>query len=178
MFTVNVSGGDPNAKLTYNWKTSTGVIISGQDTPTIAVKVNKRKEGGFQWGAVVNVYGLNPSCTSSASCFVFGDPPPASQRFGRYGKLTPTAEHKQLDLFVDELNAAPGAQGYIVAWPGRRDTKQAAHRRAARAQSYLVNRRGIDPGRIVISVGEAGKVLTVELYIVPAGATPPSIKAH
>jgi hypothetical protein len=48
-----------------------------------------------------------------------------------------------------------------------------AEARAARAKEYLVKVRGIDARRIVTIDGGHREDLTVELYIVPSGDTPP-----
>ena len=173
-FTATVTGA-ATAKLSYAWAISGGTIRSGQGTPTIQVEV----EGLSGLTGTVTVTGVPESCVSSASCttsicsgFIL------SRLYDRYGKLRWAEERKRLDSFADELQHQPGAQGYVVVSPGPKETEQSALRRAARAQSYLVNTRGIDAGRIVMGAGEAREALTVELWIVPAGATPPPLKAR
>jgi hypothetical protein len=170
-FTATVTGAT-TTNLNHVWAVSAGTIRSGQGTPTIQVE----HTNGLT--ATVTVTGLPAACVNSASCSFIICPAPQSQRFDTYGKLSFANERKRLDLFADELKNQPGAQGYVIVSSGRADTEQSALRRAARAQSYLVNTRGIDPGRIVMGAGEASKELLVELYIVPAGAMPPPMKAQ
>jgi len=49
-----------------------------------------------------------------------------------------------------------------------------AEARAQRAKDYLVNTRGIDAGRLVTVDGGCRSDLSVELWIVPTGATAPA----
>jgi hypothetical protein len=173
-FTATVTGAS-STKLDYNWTVSTGTIRSGQGTPTIQVENTEHHDG---MTGVVTVTGLPTGCTNSAACSFISCPAPQGRQFDKYSRLTFAAERKRLDAFADELKAQPGAQGYVIVSPGRADTEQAALKRAARAQSYLVNTCGLEAGRIVMGAGEARKQLIVELYIVPPGATPPPLKAQ
>ena len=172
-FTATVTGA--TEQLTYMWTVSTGTIRSGQGTPSIEIESAKPYNGVT---ATVTLSGLPPDCLASASCSFIVCPGPVAIKFDSYGKIRLVVERKRLDLFADELRVRPGVQGYIVVSPGRGDTELAALRRAARAQSYLVNTRGIEAGRVVMGAGAAGRALTVELYVVPSGATPPPMKAQ
>lgn len=170
-FTATVTGA--TTKLDYVWTVSAGTIRSGQGTPTIQVE-----QAGYEGlTGTLTVIGLPASCTNSVSCAtaVCGLPPLALV-FDKYGKLRWAEEQRRLKAFAAELQAQPGARGYVIASPGLNDTEQAARKRATRAQSYLVNTRGIESGRIVMGTDEVYEDFMVELYIVPPGATPPHIK--
>jgi hypothetical protein len=80
----------------------------------------------------------------------------------------------RLDNFANALQENPGAQGYIIAYGGRRGVAGEAQRRADFARDYLVNTRGIDAGRLVTIDGGFREEATTELWIVPSGATPPT----
>ncbi len=168
-FTAMVIGAPPEG-VGFIWAVSTGTIISGQGTPTIQVAYKNPQS----LTATVTVTGLPTSCTNNASCSLIVYPAPPSRLFAHYGRLSLAAEQKQLDLFADELATYPGAQGYIIISPGRRDAGRTAGQHANRARSRLLNLRGIDAGRIVLVNGQPRKQLLVELYVVPVGATPPS----
>lgn len=68
IFTVNVSGGEPDVKATYKWSVSAGTIVNGQGTDTIEVSTSNL--GGQQVEATVEVSGYPPECQNQASCKV------------------------------------------------------------------------------------------------------------
>jgi hypothetical protein len=170
-FTANVTGGDPNVSATYNWSVSAGTITSGQGTPTITVT---GAPVGASVTATVNVGGYPPECNTTASCTTTIRGLPRARLFDQYGNIAFNDEKARLDNFAIQLQNEPGAQGYIIAYGGRRGRAGEAQARADRAKDYLVNTRGVDPGRIVTVDGGYREDLTVELWIVPTGATPPT----
>jgi hypothetical protein len=103
-------------------------------------------------------------------------PPPAPTpfQFDTYGNIPRNDVKARLDNFANALQENPGAQGYIIAYGGRRGYAGEAQRRADFARDYLVNTRGIDAGRLVTIDGGFREEATTELWIVPAGATPPT----
>jgi hypothetical protein len=171
-FTANVTGGDPNVSATYNWSVSAGTITSGQGTPTITVDTTTL--GGQTVTATVNVGGYPPECNTTASCSTTVRPRIEARLFDQYGNIAFNDEKARLDNYAIQLQNEPGAQGYIIAYGGRRGRANEAQARADRAKDYLVNTRGVDPGRIVTVDGGYREDLTVELWIVPTGATPPT----
>jgi hypothetical protein len=98
-------------------------------------------------------------------------PPALAQKFDEYGNIRFNDEKARLDNYAIQLQNQPGAQGYIIAYGSCAGEAQA---RADRAKDYLVNTRGIDAGRIVTMDGGCRSDLSVELWIVPSGATPPA----
>lgn len=68
IFTVNIAGGEPNIKPTYNWSVSSGTIIKGDRTPVI--EVNTAGLADREITATVKVSGLSPECSNQASCTV------------------------------------------------------------------------------------------------------------
>jgi hypothetical protein len=172
-FTANVTGGDPNASLTYNWTVSAGTISSGQGTSSITVDT-AGLAGGSSVTATVTVGGLDPSCTASNSCTAGINVRPESRKFDEYGNIKRNDEKARLDNFANELQADPGAQGYIVGYGGRTSRPGEGQARADRAKDYLVNSRGIDAGRLVTIDGGYREEPTTELWLVPSGATPPT----
>lgn len=171
-FTANVSGGDPNVSATYNWSVSSGSISSGQGTPSITVT---GAAGGTPVTATVNVGGYPPECNTTASCTTTPTIRAVARLFDQYGNIAFNDEKARLDNFAIQLQNEPGAQGYIIAYGGRRARANEAQARADRAKDYMVNTRGIDPGRIVTVDGGYREDLTVELWIVPAGAEKPAL---
>src|SRR6266566_2277311 len=140
-FSASVSSG---MTVTYNWSVSAGAISSGQGTSSITV--DTAGLGGQTVTATVELGGLDPSCSRTASCTT-----------SVKAALAPAVK-------FDEY-------GYIIAYGSCAGEAQA---RVDRAKDYLVNTRGIDAGRIVTIDGGCRSDLSVELWIVPTGATPPA----
>ncbi|MFL6227148.1 MAG: PKD domain-containing protein [Pyrinomonadaceae bacterium] len=101
-------------------------------------------------------------------------PAPTPTKFDQYGNIPRNDVKARLDNFANELQAQPGAQGYIIAYGGRKGVAGEAQRRADFAKDYLVNTRGVDAGRLVTLDGGFQEEASTELWIVPTGATPPT----
>jgi hypothetical protein len=159
-----------SANVTYNWSVSAGTISSGQGTSSITV--DTAGLAGQTVTATVEVGGLDPACSRTASCSTSVRPLPAQAvKFDEYGNIKFNDEKARLDNYAIQLQNQPGAQGYIIAYGSCAGEAQA---RADRAKDYLVNTRGIDAGRIVTMDGGCRSDLSVELWIVPTGATAPA----
>ncbi len=166
-FTASVSG---DMNVTYNWSVSAGTISGGQGTSSISV--DTASLGGQTVTATVELGGLDPSCSRTASCTTGVETPPAAcRKFDEYSDLRFNDEKARLDNLAIQLQQDPGAQAYYVVF-GSCDTEGAA--RSQRAVDYLVNNRGVDRGRITVVDGGCRETLTVELWICPAGAGAPT----
>jgi hypothetical protein len=166
-FTASVSG---DMNVTYNWSVSAGTISSGQGTSSITV--NTDTIGGQSVTATVELGGLDPSCSRTASCTTsVRQPNPPAVKFDEYGNIKFNDEKARLDNYAIQLQNQPGSQGYILAYGSCAGEAEA---RAQRAKDYLVNTRGIDAGRLVTVDGGCRSDLAVELWLVPTGATPPA----
>jgi len=166
--TITASAGDGN--VTYNWSVSAGTITGGQGTSTITV--DTAGLAGQTVTATVEVGGLAPSCSRTASCSTSVRPLPATPtKFDEYGDIRFNDEKARLDNYAIELQNQPGSQGTIVVFGSCTGEAQA---RADRAKDYLVNTRGIDAGRLTTVDGGCREDLVVELWIVPSGASAPT----
>jgi hypothetical protein len=76
-------------------------------------------------------------------------------------------EKTRLDRFAGELQQMPGALGYLIVY-----NDHLAH--GERAKAYLVRKHKMEKDRIVIVEGGERTDITMELYIVPLGASPPT----
>jgi hypothetical protein len=168
-FTASVSGGTVGVTPVYNWNISAGKIISGQGTSTITV--DTAGLAGQPITATVEVAGYNLDCR--ASCQAAVPAPINPTKFDEFGELQRDDEKARFDAFAIELQNSPGAQGYIIGYGGRNKRYGTGQVRADRARTYLVGTRGIDASRIIIIDGGTRDAGTTELWIVPAGATPP-----
>ena len=169
-FTANVSSGDPNVTPTFNWTVSAGTISSGQGTSSITVD-STGVTGTIT--ATVEVGGYDRSCSSSSSCTTSFPQAPGPRKVDEYGNIKFNDEKARLDNYAIELQNDPQAQGYLVCYGGRTGRTGEAQRRCDRAKNYLVNTRGITADRLVTVDGGFREELTVELWVVPSGATPP-----
>ncbi len=159
-FTASVSG---DMNVTYNWSVSAGTISSGQGTSSISVDTT-----GLGWpdrNSPVEVGGLDPSCSRTASCSTSVKAAvPAAVKFDEYGNIKFNDEKARLDNYAIQLQNQPGSQGYIVVYGSCEGEAQA---RADRAKDYLVNTRGIDPGRIMVLMVVAGLIWRLSSGLYP-----------
>ena len=168
-FRVGVSGTRPSDKLTYNWSTSAGSIISGQGTPSI--KVDTKGTDGQGITVTVEIDGLESGCEKAASFTISpacGLLPP-TRLFDRFGEVSLAEEKERLDNFALALQQEPGAEGYIIVYNGQL-------KRAERARKYLINERGIISDRLVILEGgnrKNPKEESIDLWVRPVGARAP-----
>jgi len=169
-FTATISGGSANITPTYNWTISAGRIISGQGTPTITV--DTAGMAGQTIRADLDIGGYGMRCP--ASCVVSIPVSNKPRKFDEYYDIARNDEKARLDNYVIQLQSEPGSQGYIIVYPSRRARPSEAQARATRISDYLVNSRGIDANRFTITMGAAREDWLFELWIVPAGATPPA----
>jgi len=169
-FTASVAGGPANATATYNWSVSAGTISGGQGTSSITV--DTAGTGGQSITATVELGGFDPACSRTASCTTSVKTPIAPPtKFDEYGNIKFNDEKARLDNYAIQLQNAPGTSATIIAYGSCAGEAQA---RADRAKDYLVNTRGIEAGRITTIDGGCRSDLTVQLWIVPAGATAPA----
>ncbi len=120
--------------------------------------------------ATVEVGGVEPACGRTASCTTSVKPVADTRtvKFDEYGDIRFNDEKARLDNYAIQLQNQTGSQGYIIAYGTCEGEGQA---RADRAKNYLVNTRGIEAGRITTVDGGCRADLTVQLWIVPTGAS-------
>jgi hypothetical protein len=169
-FTATISGGTPNITPGYNWTITAGKIISGQGTPSITVDTGGL--AGQTVRASVDVTGFGMPCP--ASCSVSMPIINKPRKFDEYYDIARNDEKARLDNYAIQLQSEPGSQGYIIVYPSRRAKPNDAQARAQRISDYLVNSRGIDSHRVVITMGPQREDWLFELWVVPEGAPPPT----
>jgi hypothetical protein len=171
-FSAQVLNADLHTKITFSWTVSAGVITDGQGTNSITIDTSEA--AGRTVTAKVTVFGLPSSCPTEASCSTAVIRDPIAQKLDEYGDISFSDEKAHLDSFASKLAQDPGAQGYILVYAGRRARAGEAQVRAGRAKQYLVDELGLDERRIVVVDGGHRDELTVELFIVTTGASPPA----
>lgn len=171
--TANISGARADISPVFSWTVTGGTIIGGQGTP--AISVDTAGLGGNSFTASVQVSGFDPTCPLTASCTVVANPVPLSRRFDEFPSISFDDDKARLDNFAIELQNDPAARGFIVAYSGRRSRPDQTSRMGERARRYLTKVRGIEASRLIVVGGGERDHDTYELYIVPVGATPPSV---
>jgi hypothetical protein len=168
-FTVKLTGGTANITPGYNWTVSAGKILSGQGTPSITVDTGGL--AGETVRASVDVTGFGTPCPAncSVSLPIMNKP----RKFDEYYDIARNDEKARLDNYAIQLQSEPGSQGYIIVYPSRRAKPNDAQARAQRISDYLINTRGLDSHRVVITMGPQREDWLFELWVVPEGAPPP-----
>ncbi|HEX7175965.1 MAG TPA: hypothetical protein VF240_11955 [Pyrinomonadaceae bacterium] len=172
-FTASVSGGDAAVTPTFNWTVSAGTISSGQGTSSITVDTTGLPANSTVT-ATVDVGGYDRTCTGSDSCTTGIQIAAEARKIDEYGNIRFNDEKARLDNYAIALQNEPGAQGTIICYGGRVGRAGEAQARCDRAKNYLVNERGIDASRVSTVDGGFREELTVELWVVPTGAQPPT----
>jgi hypothetical protein len=155
-FKVDVPGVEPQAKLTFKWTVSTGVITSGQGSNEIVVDVARAK-GPFLTVTVV-VGGLPTGCPNEFSEPVRVVDGPVAVMKDEYGRISFREEKKRLLRFARLLRKNRGSKADITYFTGWRT-------RALRAKRYLIQ-SGIRPARINFFNGGGSQDVAIQLYIV------------
>ena len=171
-FTSRYTGGVPaNATAVYNWSVSAGKIIEGQGTNTI--KVDTTGLAGETVRATLSMGGYTLEC--SADCAVtIPLPKLTSRRFDEFPDISRNDEKARLDNFAIELQSDPTATAYVIVYPGKTSKRGDVQHHSSRIVEYLVHSRGLDERRIVTLVGSTRDQLSVELWVTPQGAAPPT----
>jgi hypothetical protein len=97
-----------------------------------------------------------------------------SRKVDEYRDLKFSEERLRLDQFAVALHNEPGSKGYIIIYDATDLRKSSARERGERAKKYLIKERGIPQTRIVAVNGGHRDKRSVELFITPLGALPPT----
>lgn len=101
-----------------------------------------------------------------------------ARKIDEFGRLYGCDGGARLDNFAVELEGVPGAKGYIIAHDARERLRGTAHAWGAYFLKYFVEFRGLEASRFVLvdAAEVPGEDLSMELWLVPAGAEPPAFK--
>jgi hypothetical protein len=99
----------------------------------------------------------------------FSQAEPKAIKFAEFGPMSQAGVKAKVDAFVLELRNQPSAQGYVILY-GTPKAIRARRKQITNSMSFLYQ----DPSRITfVDVKSEKKVRTV-MWIVPAGAKPPT----
>jgi hypothetical protein len=130
--------------------------------------------GAWHAHALAGGDSLAPSASAPTHASRFPPIPSPTRGIDEYGNISFEDEKARLDNLAIELQNDPTAKGYITCYGGRVGRAGAARRRCERAKRYLSGHRHIPPAQIVLVDGGYREDLTVTLWMVPPGASPPS----
>jgi len=169
-FTANVSGGNQQTTVTYNWTVSGGTITEGQGTPVIRVATTAA-EAGTTITATVEIGGVCDACTErtkSASVQI-----PKQETFTEIDRFTTENRdgvRARLDNFYVQLNNNPTATGLIINYGTEREIN--AREKLIRDAIAF---RNLDASRVTfVRGGDKGTGIETVFFLVPAGVTPPT----
>ena len=115
-------------------------------------------------------------CSKRAGSFIVAPLPKkviVAQEFDECNNCTFDDQKARLDNLAVELQNDPTTRAYIIAYGGRMSPLGQVEVLMTRARDYLVSQRGIDASRLVVVNGGFREEDSVELWMVPSGATPP-----
>lgn len=127
-------------------------------------------------GVVKSIEYYSPSKDNTLRCANAMNSPGGTKHIIRFDEYVnaPANQKKRLDSFAAALRQDATQQGYVLVYAGRRSRPDEAQVKALWIRNYLVKMKRLDDGRIHTINGGHREQATVELYLVPSGATPPS----
>ncbi len=164
-FTANTSGGNVG---TYNWSVDAGTIVSGQGTNTITVQTTAGQTGNVT--ATLNTTGDCPECAKTVTAVGSIEGLAEARLIDTINAASNDDIKARLDALRIELGNDPAAQGVIINYGS---AKQIAAREKQLRTAITFLR--IDSSRVqIIRGGDKGTGIETQVFVVPAGVTPPT----
>jgi hypothetical protein len=168
-----------NSALNYKWivSPSSARVISGLGTSTL--NVDSTGLGGQRIIATLTADdgSSDPACAQSAQAVSIIAPIKrvaiVAREFDECNKCTFDDQKARLDNLAVELQNDPTTRAYIIAYGGRMSPVGQVDKLMSRARDYIVTQRGIDASRLVVVNGGFREEDSVELWVVPSGASAP-----
>jgi hypothetical protein len=168
-----------NAALRYNWKVSpsSARIISGLGSPTLTVDSTGLGAQRIIATLAADDGSSDPACAQSAQAVSMIAPLEkrviVAQEFDECNSCSYDDQKARLDNLAVELQNDPTTRAYILAYGGRMSPLGQVEKLMSRARDYFITQRGIDASRLVVINGGFREEDSVELWIVPSGASAP-----
>ena len=168
-----------NMALKYTWvvNPSSARVISGLGTSTL--NVDSTGLGGQRIIATLTADdgSSDPTCAQTAQAVSIIAPIKkvaiVAREFDECNNCTFDDQKARLDNLAVELQNDPSTRGYVIAYGGRMSPLGQVEKLMSRAREYLVTQRGIDASRLVVVNGGFREDDSVELWVVPSGASAP-----
>jgi hypothetical protein len=177
-YTADVTySGDAAVKYTWVVSPSSARIISGLGTSTL--NVDSTGLGGQRIIATLTADdgSSDPACAQSAQAVSIIAPIKkvaiVAREFDECDNCTFDDQKARLDNLAVELQNDPSTRAYVIAYGGRMSPVGQVEKLMSRARDYLVTQRGIDASRLVVVNGGFREDDSVELWVVPSGASAP-----
>jgi PEGA domain len=168
-----------NSALKYTWvvNPSSARIISGLGTSSL--NVDSTGLGGQRIIATLTADdgSSDPSCAQTAQAVSIIAPIKkvaiVAREFDECNNCTFDDQKARLDNLAVELQNDPSTRAYVIAYGGRMSPVGQVEKLMSRARDYLVTQRSIDASRLVVVNGGFREDDSVELWVVPSGASAP-----
>ena len=169
--------GDAAVKYTWVVNPSSAKIISGLGTSTL--NVDSTGLGGQRIIATLTADdgSSDPACSQNAQAVSIIAPIKkvaiVAREFDECNNCTFDDQKARLDNLAVELQNDPSTRAYVIAYGGRMSPVGQVEKLMSRAREYLVTQRGIDASRLSMVNGGFREDDSVDLWIVPSGASAP-----
>lgn len=168
-----------NSALRYTWKVSpsSAHILSGLGTPTLTVDSTGLGNQRIIATLTVDDGSNDAACAQTVQAVSAVAAPEkkvlVAREFDECNNCAFDDQKARLDNLAVELQNDPSTRAYIIVYGGRMSPLNQVEKLMSRARDYLVTQRGIDASRLVLVNGGFREGDSVELWVVPSGATPP-----
>lgn len=166
--------------LNYVWKVTPGAARITSGLGTSAITVDTTGLGGKTIAAEVDVsdglYAASCRQILPVSTIVESIPRIESILVDKFESKAFDDDKARLDNFVIELQNNPDSQAYIIMYQGTdRESMRTrtVDKLSKKTMDYLVNWKGVDPRRIVITQWGNRPTTEYELWLIPPGAPTP-----
>ena len=171
-FLANIDRDPNNSKLKFEWTVKDGEIIEGQGTNMISVRPKKGLEMSITVTLIVSGLSKNRG-TLTASETTGVDRNPESRKVMEFLYSDSELDNSLLDDFAKELIDDPSALSYTLIGLETDSDRTILAKKIEEIRNYLTKNQHIAPDRLVfVNVGKIKNL--IQLWIVPAGATPPT----
>ena len=168
-----------NAPLNYVWsvKPASVRIVNGAGTPTVTIDSTGMAGQSLTVSLVVDDGSGEQLCRQIVQASTYVIPPLShdnpAREFDVCSACSYDDQKARLDNLAVELQRDPSLSAYIISYGGRQSRIGSADRVGARAKDYLVEKRAIDQSRVTLINGGFREDETIQLWILPRGATAP-----
>lgn len=166
-FVAKLEGGDSKISPILSWSISSGVLISGQGTPSIDVD-STGASSAKTLTATLLVGGYPPECPYMAeySIKVIGP----ARKVHEYGVVSDEQQADWIDRLIAAL--ADDEQAYLISYAGRTSPRGFAAANVRMVKAHVA-KSGTPSHRLIAMDGGYREEAVNELWIVPIGAETP-----
>ena len=157
-----------NARIV--WTVSSGEILEGQGTKTIAVY---HVERGESVTATVTVEGLPKECAHTASASTSPDEGPPPRLVDEFSVSVTRLDKKRLAAAVADQIENPNNQLYIIEYFNKDTSEFAVREKVRRLSEFLTTELKLDSTMFEI-LTHRDERLSTRIYLIPPGAQYPS----